>query len=115
MAQGINKFYRNLILICGGGLVLALVIFLGIIPLIDNANKPAFLDILVPAGAKVEIDGREYHSAIYEMEPGAYTATVTLGNLAPEIVNFNLEKNVTTGLYLNWTESGGWRYFLRTS
>ena len=111
MAQGINKFYRNLILICGGGLVLALVIFLGIIPLIDNANKPAFLDILVPAGAKVEIDGREYHSAIYEMEPGAYTATVTLGNLAPEIVNFNLEKNVTTGLYLNWTESGGWRYF----
>ena len=111
MAQGINKFYRNLGLICGGGLVLALVIFLGIIPLINNAGKPAYLDVLVPTGAKVIIDGQEYRSAVYEMEPGAYTATVTLGDLTPEIVHFNLEKNVTTGLYMNWTESGGWHYF----
>lgn len=106
----VKNFYYKLAWICGGGLLLALVIFLGILPLINYLNKPAYLEILVPEGAKVEIDGAEYRSAIYEMEPGQYTATVKLGNLEPEIINMNLAKNETTGLYMNWTESGGWKY-----
>ena len=113
MAQGIKEvrnFYWKLAWICGGGLVLVLVIFLGIIPLINYSNKPAYLDILVPAEATVEIDGVEYRNAIYEMEPGEYKATVRMGDLPPEVAKMSLKKNVTTGLYLDWTENDGWKY-----
>lgn len=106
----VKNFYYKLAWICGGGLALALVIFLGILPFIDYLGKPAYLEILVPEEAVVEIDGVEYNSAIYEMEPGEYTATVRLGNLEPEVVKMSLAKNETTGLYLDWTESGGWQY-----
>ena len=112
MVQGIKTveyFYQKLALICGGGLVLALLIFLGLIPLLNNLNKPAYLDILVPTGATVEINGQDYRSAVYEFEPGDYSATVTMGNLKPESYKMRLNKNETTGLYLTWTESDGWK------
>ena len=110
MSKGAKNFYQKIAWICGGGLLVALIIFWVIIPLIEFWQKPAYLDILVPAEAKVEIDGQEYRNAVYEMEPGSYTATVRLGDLPPEVIEMNLTKNVTTGLYLNWSESGGWQY-----
>lgn len=108
--RNVRNFYQKIVLICVGGLALALLIFLGLIPLLNYISKPAYLDILVPAGAKVEIDGQEFASAIYELEPGNYKATITLGNLEPEEVRMKLEKNITTGLYLTWSENEGWRH-----
>ena len=114
MVQGIsetNKFYQRIAIVFGVGVGLALVIFMGVVPLINYLNKPAYLDILVtPVGAKVEIEGQEYRNAIYKMEPGEYTATIKLGDLPVETVKLNLAKNETTGLYANWSESGGWKY-----
>ncbi len=109
----VSNFYAKIGVIFGAGVVLALVIFLGVLPLIDYLGKPAYLDIMVePTEAKVEIGGREYASnAVYELEPGAYTATVRLGELEPETVDLNLVKNQTTGLYLRWTEDNGWRLY----
>ena len=111
--KDVNKFYKRLAIVFGVGVVLALVIFLGVLPLIDYLGKPAYLDVMVePAEAKVEIGGQEYASnAVYELEPGAYTVTVRLGELEPEVVELNLVKNQTTGLYLQWTEDGGWRLY----
>lgn len=112
MAQGTNNvdyFYQKLALICIGGLVLAMAIFLGLVPLINSLNKPAYLDVLVPTGATVEINGQDYNSAVYEFEPGDYQATVTLGNLEPKTYDLKLNKNETTGLYLAWSEDGGWK------
>ncbi|MBR2841219.1 hypothetical protein IKE80_00310 [Candidatus Saccharibacteria bacterium] len=112
MAQGTNNvdyFYQKLALICIGGLVLAMAIFLGLVPLINSLNKPAYLDVLVPTGATVEISGQDYNSAVYEFEPGDYRATVTLGNLEPKTYDLKLNKNETTGLYLTWSENGGWK------
>ena len=107
-----KKFYRRVILIFGGGIILALVVFMGIIPAVQGAGRPAYLDISVlPAGAKVDIEGQKYRNAVYEMEPGAYIAQVTLGDLAPEVVTMNLERGRTTGMYMNWSENGGWRYY----
>ncbi|MCR5700157.1 MAG: hypothetical protein K6G49_01865 [Candidatus Saccharibacteria bacterium] len=112
MVQGTNNvdyFYQKLALICIGGLVLAMTIFLGLVPLISHLNKPAYLDILVPIGTTVKINGQEYNSAVYEFEPGDYQATVTLGNLEPKTYDLKLNKNETTGLYLTWSENGGWK------
>ncbi len=115
MAQGIKStksFYRWLIAILGGGLVLILATFVGIIPLVEYLQKPAYLDVLVtPAEAKVEIGGKEYRNAIYELEPGRYTATITLGDLEPEVVELDLGKNETAGLYMDWLEARGWKYY----
>ena len=111
--KDVKNFYTKIGVVFGTGVVLALVIFLGILPLINYLGKPAYLDIMVePAEAKVEIGSQEYASnAVYEMEPGAYTATVRLGELEPEVVDLNLVKNQTTGLYLQWTEDCGWRLY----
>ena len=115
MAQeinSINKFYRRLVAIFVGGLVMTMVIFLAVIPLLEYADKPAYLDVLVtPNEAKVMIDGVEYRNAVYELEPGVYTATITLSDLTPEVVEFELTKDATTGLYAEWFEGGGWKYY----
>ena len=115
MAQGINsinKFYRRLGAIFVGGLVMIVVVFLVVIPLLSYADKPAYLDVLVaPSEAKVVIDGAEYRNAMYELEPGEYTATITLDDLEPEVVEFELVKNATTGLYAEWFEGRGWKYY----
>ena len=82
-----------------------LVIFLIIVPAIKNANRPAFLDILVaPVDANVMIDGEEYRNAVYEMEPGHYTATITKEGF--------IEKNKTAGLYLYMEPTdGNWDFY----
>lgn len=111
-SDDLGKFYWRLGAIIGGGIVLALAVFMGIIPAVEGASKPAYLDVLVlPAEAKVEINGQEYNNAVYEMEPGKYTAEVKMGDLTPEVVQLNLEKNRTMGLYMDWSETGGWRYY----
>lgn len=111
-SNDLNKFYRKLGMLFGAGIILILIIFLGIIPLVDYLNKPAYLDVLVtPTDAKVEINGAEYRNAVYELEPGTYTATVTLKDASSETVKLNLEKNQTTGLYLGWSSDGGWQYY----
>lgn len=111
-SNDLNRFYRTIAIVFGAGIALVLIVFLGVIPLIEYQNKPAYLDILVtPNEAKVELGGTEYRNAVYELEPGKYTATIKLGDLAPETVELNLVKNQTTGLYLNWSAEDGWRYF----
>lgn len=99
-------------MVFGGGLVVALIVFLGIIPAVQNAHRPAYLDISVwPAGAKVEIDGVEYRNAVYEMEPGVYTAKVTLDGSGQREVQLDLARGKTFGLYMSWSESKGWQYY----
>ena len=90
-----------------------LVIFLIIVPAIKNANRPAFLDILVaPVDANVIIDGEEYRNAVYEMEPGHYTATITKEGFNEVTVDFDLEKNKTAGLYLYMEPTdGNWDFY----
>lgn len=90
-----------------------LVIFLIIVPAIKNANRPAFLDILVaPVDANVMIDGEEYRNAVYEMEPGHYTATITKEGFNEVTVDFDLEKNKTAGLYLYMEPTdGNWDFY----
>ena len=60
MAQEINsmnKFYRKLVAIFVGGLVMIMAVFLVVIPLLSYADKPAYLDVLVaPNEAKVVIE-----------------------------------------------------------
>lgn len=107
-----KRFYLWLAGILGGGVILALGVFLGVVPMVQNLNKMAYLDILVtPNTAKVVIEGQEYRNAVHELEPGAYTATVELGDLAPEVVTLDLERGRTTGIYMSWSENGGWRYY----
>ena len=90
-----------------------LVIFLIIVPAIKNANRPAFLDILVaPVDANVMISGEEYRNAVYEMEPGHYTATITKEGFNEVTVDFDLEKNKTAGLYLYMEPTdGNWDFY----
>ena len=90
-----------------------LVIFLIIVPAIKNANRPAFLDILVaPVDANVIIGGEEYRNAVYEMEPGHYTAIVTREDFNEVTVDFDLEKNKTAGLYLYMEPTdGNWDFY----
>ncbi len=95
-----------------GEIVVVLVIFLGVIPFCEYLGKPAYLDILIaPADAKVEIAGIEYRNAVYEFEPGNYTAKISRTGAPTEEVTLTLEKNRTTGLYLDWSETRGeWVY-----
>ncbi len=96
-----------------GGIVVVLVIFLGIIPFCEYLGKPAYLEVLVnPTDAKVEIAGTEYRNAVYEFEPGVYTAKISRTGTPTEEVTLTLEKNRTTGLYLEWSEvKGEWIYY----
>lgn len=97
----LTKIYLGAGILFGIAIVLVLTVFWGIISLVEYLNKPAFLDVLVtPLDAKVEINGNEYRNAVYGFEPGEYTATVTKEGFEPKTVNFELEKNKTTGLYL---------------
>lgn len=107
----VKHFSQYLIAILGGGLLLAITIFMGIIPYIKNQQRPAYLDINIqPRNAIVEINGESYRSAVYELEPGQYTAIVRLNDLPPETINLNLEKAKTLGVYLHWTKTKGWQY-----
>ena len=111
-SNDLNKFYQKIGIIFGAGIVLIIIVFLGIMPLIEYLNKPAYLDVLVtPESAKVEIDGIEYQNAIYELEPGDYTATITLQGAPTEIVKLDMQKNKTTGLYVGWSADDGWQYY----
>lgn len=107
----LNKFYGRLLAVFAGGLVLALVVFAGVLPLVNYLGKPAYLEVRVEGGV-VEIDGVEYRNAVHAMEPGSYVAEVRSfdddGSGAAETVSLELERNQTTGLYMIWDE--GWRY-----
>ena len=112
MDKDLKKIYLGGGIVFGTMLLLAALIFWVLIPLGEYLGKPAYLDVLVtPVEATVEIGGKEYRNAVYEMEPGTYTATVRLDGVEPEVVEFNLVQNETTGLYMNWTKSGGWQYY----
>ncbi len=48
---------------------------------------------------------------MYEFEPGVYTAKISRTGAPTEEVTLTLEKNRTTGLYLEWSEAKGeWIY-----
>lgn len=108
----IRRFYWRLAMVAGGGIVLALAIFGGVVPLVRYLQASAYLDVMVE-GATVEIDGAEYRNAMYEMEPGRHTATVRADG-ADDVVELELDlaRAETLGLYMRWaSDGGGWRYY----
>ena len=108
-----QKIYVGAAVLFAAIITMVLVIFLVIVPLVKNAMRLAFLDILVaPVDASVMINGEEYRNAIYEMEPGHYTAIVTREGFNEVAVDFDLEKNKTAGLYLYMEPTDGdWNFY----
>ena len=108
-----RMIYRLIIAVLVSGLLLVILIFLVILPLVEKSGKLAYLDVLVtPASARVEIGDVEYHNAVYELEPGVYQATVIYEGVEPKIVELDLIKNQTTGLYLR-LDDDDWRQFTK--
>ena len=96
-----RKIYASVVVLFVSIIVAVLAIFLVIIPLIKDATRLAFLDVLVaPVDATITINGEKYNNAVYEMEPGHYAATVSKENFKSVTVEFDLKKGETTGLYL---------------
>ncbi len=108
-----QKFLKRALFGVIGGILVVVAIFCGIIPLVEYLGKPAYLEVLVePTDAKVEIMGAEYRNAVYEFEPGNYTAKISREGAPTEEVALTLERNRTTGLYLEWSETAGkWIYY----
>ena len=108
-----QKIYVGAAVLFAAIIAMVLVIFLVIVPLVKNATRLAFVDILVaPVDASVMINGEEYRNAIYEMEPGHYTAIVTREGFNEVTVDFDLEKNKTAGLYLYMEPTDGdWNFY----
>lgn len=107
----IRRFYWRLAMVAGGGIILALVIFGGVVPLVEYLGAPAYLDVMVE-GATVEIDGAEYRNAVYEMEPGRHTAKVSAGGSGETVeLELDLARAETLGLYMRWSDESGWRYY----
>lgn len=112
----IRKIYVSAAVLFAAIIVVVLAVFLVIIPLIKDAARPAYLDVLVaPVDATVAIDGEEYNNAIYEMESGHYAATISKENFKPVTVEFDLKKGETTGLYLYLEPTNGdWGVYEQT-
>ena len=112
----IRKIYVSTAVLFVAIIAVVLAIFLVIIPLIKDAARPAYLDVLVaPADAAVMINGTEYNNAIYEMEPGHYSATISKEDYKSMKVEFDLEKGKTTELYLYLEPSNGdWSVYEQT-
>lgn len=108
-----QKIYVGAAVLFAAIITMVLVVFLVIVPLVKNATRLAFLDILVaPVDATVTINGEEYRNAVYEMEPGHYTATIAKEGFNEVTVDFDLEKNKTAGLYLYMEPTDGdWTYY----
>lgn len=111
----IQKIYRKTAIIFIVMIILTLVVFMGALPAIKYLERPAFLDILVaPVEATITINDKQYHNAVYEMEPGRYTATVSMDGFKTITTELNLEKNKTTGLYTYLEpENGDWSFYDR--
>lgn len=109
----IRKIYVSAAMLFAAIIAVVLVVFLVIIPMIKDSAKLAFLDILVtPVDASVVIDGEVYNNAMYEMEPGHYTATIVREGFKTVTADFDLEKGKTAGLYLYLEPSDGdWGYY----
>lgn len=109
----IRKIYVSAAMLFAAIITVVLVVFLVIIPMIKDSAKLAFLDILVaPVDANVVIDGEVYNNAVYEMEPGHYTATIAREGFKTVTADFDLEKGKTAGLYLYLEPSDGdWGYY----
>ena len=109
----LKKVYVSAVVFFAAIITLVLAIFLVIIPAIKAAGRLAFLDVLVaPVDATVTINGEEYRNAVYEMEPGHYTATIAKDGFKPVTAEFDLEKDKTAGLYLYLEPSdGSWAYY----
>ena len=109
----LKKVYVGAVVFFAAIITLVLVIFLVIIPVIKDAGRLAFLDVLVaPVDATVMINGEEYRNAVYEMEPGHYTATVAKDGFKTVTAEFDLGKDKTAGLYLYLEPSdGNWNYY----
>ena len=96
-----SRIYRNAIIAFISIIGATLTIFLLIIPWVQYSSRPAFLDILVaPVDTQITINGENYRNAVYELEPGTYTASLAREGFVPETVELNLYKDKTTGLYL---------------
>ncbi|MBR3132406.1 hypothetical protein IKG33_03305 [Candidatus Saccharibacteria bacterium] len=94
------RTYRRIVIFGGMGIVLILIIFLGIVPLIDYLNRPAYVDILIaPVEAKIMIDGKEYRNATYELEPGEYKAEISREGYKSKEINFIVNHGETIKLY----------------
>lgn len=110
----VARMYRWTIVIAIVGVFLTLLIFLVILPLVERSSKLAYLDVLVtPAETEVIIDGKTYANAVYEMEPGLYTATVKKNNVETKKYELYLVQNQTTSLYLT-IDDQGWRQLTLT-
>lgn len=112
----IRRIYVGAVALFVAIIAVVLIVFLVVVPSIKNADRPAFLDILVaPVDANVVIDGEEYNNAVYEMEPGHYKATVSRDGFNSVDLEFDLEKNKTAGLYLYLEPSSGdWDFYEKT-
>ena len=113
MEKDLKIFIRNVIIACLTGIILVAVVFFGIVPVLGQTEKPAYLDILVtPLEAKVVINGAEYRDAVYEFEPGMYTVEIALDGFQSKTIEMELKQNQTFGLYVSLTpDDGDWSYF----
>lgn len=109
----VNKVYIKVAVVFAAIIIVVVVIFLGIIPLINKSERPAFLDVLVtPVDATVTVNDKEMNNAVYEMEPGEYTAIITRDGFVSVTMDLKLEKDKTTGIYLNLVpDDGDWEFY----
>ena len=111
MEQQVRKLYRNLTVVFLIGILVVLVVFLVVIPLARQMEKPAYLDVwLGEKGTVGERGGQEYRNGVYELEPGGYKAVVVKEGVERKSFDLNLVQNQTTGLYLDLVD-GKWRLY----
>lgn len=112
----IRKLYVSAAVLFAAVIAVVMAVFLVIIPLIKDAARPAYLDVLVaPVDATVAINGENYNNAIYEMEPGHYVATISKDSFKSMTVEFDLKKGETTGLYAYLEPTNGdWAVYEQT-
>lgn len=108
-----KRFIRKTIIAFGFLMLIALVVFILVVPAIKKISRPAFLDILVaPLDSIVQIDGNTYGNGVYEFEPGTYVATISSDGFESKTIELELEKNKTTDLYLYLEQDNGkWDYY----
>lgn len=95
-----DNFYKKIGILFGVGIALILVVFLGIIPLINYLLSPGYLEILVaPVGAEITIEGEKYHNGAYELQPGEYTATISAEGFETQTLAITAERGKLTKLY----------------
>ncbi len=95
-----DNFYKKIGILFGAGIMVILVIFLGIIPLINYLLRPGYVEVLVaPVGAEITIEGQAYHNGVYELAPREYTATISLEGFETQTLAITIKRGELSKLY----------------